>query len=82
MREFRPPDDGGFSRLPEGLTVRHVLQQAGANAICTARITRGHSTQSEVPTTTIDNTVDAIHETGGRAEAIMWDHTDTEAVWG
>jgi len=36
--------------------------------------------QSELPTTTIEATVDAIHETRGRAEAILCDHTDTASV--
>ena len=56
------------------------LAQAGAYVICTARSTRGHSTQSELPATTIDDTVDAIHAAGGRAETIRCDHTDTASV--
>ncbi|MFN2136396.1 MAG: SDR family NAD(P)-dependent oxidoreductase, partial [Candidatus Promineifilaceae bacterium] len=49
------------------------LAQAGAYVICTGRSTRGHSTQGEVPATTIDATVDAIAEAGGKAEAIRCD---------
>lgn len=63
-----------------GKAVALELAQAGAHVICTARSTRGHSTQSELPATTIDDTVDAIHEAGGRAEAIACDHTDTTSV--
>src|SRR5687767_17621 len=63
-----------------GKAVALELAQAGAHVICTARSTRGHSTQSELPATTIDDTVDAIHEAGGSAEAIMCDHTDIAAV--
>jgi NAD(P)-dependent dehydrogenase (short-subunit alcohol dehydrogenase family) len=63
-----------------GKAVAMELAQAGAHVICTARSTRDHSTQSELPTTTIEATVDAIHETRGRAEAIMCDHTDTASV--
>jgi len=63
-----------------GKAVALELAQAGAHVICTARSTRGHSTQSELPATTIDDTVDAIHEAGGSAEAIMCDHTDIASV--
>jgi NAD(P)-dependent dehydrogenase (short-subunit alcohol dehydrogenase family) len=63
-----------------GKAVALELAQAGAHVICTARSTRGHSTQSELPATTIDDTVDAIHEAGGRAESIVCDHTDTASV--
>jgi NAD(P)-dependent dehydrogenase (short-subunit alcohol dehydrogenase family) len=56
------------------------LAQAGAHVICSARSTRGHSTQSKLPATTIDDTVDAIHEAGGRADAIVCDHTDIASV--
>src|SRR5687768_4791551 len=63
-----------------GKAVALELAQAGAHVICTARSTRGHSTQSELPATTIDDTVDAIHEAGGSAEAIMCDHTDSASV--
>src|SRR5690242_19915424 len=63
-----------------GKAVALELAQAGAYVICTARSTRGHSTQNELPSTTIDDTVDAIRETGGRAEAIMCDHTDIASV--
>jgi NAD(P)-dependent dehydrogenase (short-subunit alcohol dehydrogenase family) len=63
-----------------GKAVALELAQAGVHVICTARSTRGHSTQSELPTTTIDDTVDAIHETSGSAEAIRCDHTDTASV--
>ena len=63
-----------------GKAVAIELAQAGAHVICTARSTRDHSTQSELPTATIEATVDAIHEAGGRAEAIMCDHTDIASV--
>ncbi|MEZ4539482.1 MAG: SDR family NAD(P)-dependent oxidoreductase [Chloroflexota bacterium] len=63
-----------------GKAVALELAQAGAYVICTARSTRGHSTQSELPATTIDDTVDAIREAGGKAEAIPCDHTDVVAV--
>ena len=63
-----------------GKAVALELAQAGAHVICTARSTRDHSTHSELPATTIDDTVDAIHEAGGRAESIMCDHTDTASV--
>ncbi len=63
-----------------GKAVALELAQAGAYVICTARSTRGHSTQSELPATTIDDTVDAVHEAGGKAEAIQCDHTDATAV--
>jgi NAD(P)-dependent dehydrogenase (short-subunit alcohol dehydrogenase family) len=63
-----------------GKAVAIELAQAGAHVICTARSTRDHSTQSELPTATIEATVDAIHETRGRAEAFMCDHTDTASV--
>jgi NAD(P)-dependent dehydrogenase (short-subunit alcohol dehydrogenase family) len=63
-----------------GKAVALELAQTGAHVICTARSTRGHSTQRELPTTTIDDTVDAIHKAGGSAEAIMCDHTDIESV--
>ena len=63
-----------------GKAVALELAQAGAHVIVTGRSTSGHSTQSEVPATTIDATVDAIHEAGGKAEAVKCDHTDTAAV--
>ena len=63
-----------------GKAVALELAQAGAYVICTARSTRGHSTQSELPATTIDDTVDAVNETGGKAESIPCDHTDATAV--
>jgi len=63
-----------------GKAVALELAQAGAHVICSARSTRGHSTQSKLPATTIDDTVDAIHEAGGRAEAIVCDHTDIASV--
>lgn len=63
-----------------GKAVALELAQAGAHVICTARSTRGHSTQRKLPATTIDDTVDAIHEAGGRAEAIVCDHTDIASV--
>src|SRR5581483_8919277 len=63
-----------------GKAVALELAQAGAYVICTARSTRGHSTQTQLPATTIDDTVDAIHAAGGRAEAIACDHTDPASV--
>lgn len=63
-----------------GKAVALELGQDGAHVICTARSTRDHSTQSELPATTIDATVDLIHETGGKAEGIACDHTDAAAV--
>jgi NAD(P)-dependent dehydrogenase (short-subunit alcohol dehydrogenase family) len=63
-----------------GKAVALELAQAGAHVICTARSIRGHSTQSKLPATTIDDTVDSIHKAGGRAEAIMCDHTDIASV--
>ena len=36
--------------------------------------------KAELPATTIDDTVDAVHEAGGRAEAVQCDHTDAVAV--
>jgi NAD(P)-dependent dehydrogenase (short-subunit alcohol dehydrogenase family) len=63
-----------------GKTVALELAQAGAYVIVTGRSTRGHSTQSEVPATTIDHTVDAIIEAGGKAEAVRCDHTNPAEV--
>ena len=63
-----------------GKAVALELAKAGAYVIVTGRSTRGHSTQSELPVTTIDDTVDAVHEAGGKAEAVKCDHTDTAAV--
>jgi len=63
-----------------GKAVALELAQAGAHVICTARGIRGHSTQSKLPATTIDDAVDSIHKAGGRAEAIMCDHTDIASV--
>jgi NAD(P)-dependent dehydrogenase (short-subunit alcohol dehydrogenase family) len=63
-----------------GKAVALELAQAGAHIICTARSTRGHSTQDKLPATTIDDTVDDIHAAGGSAEAIACDHTDPAAV--
>jgi NAD(P)-dependent dehydrogenase (short-subunit alcohol dehydrogenase family) len=63
-----------------GKAVALELAQTGAHVIVTGRSTRDHSTQSDLPATTIDDTVDAIHEAGGKAEAIKCDHTDTAAV--
>ena len=63
-----------------GKAVALELAQAGAHVIVTGRSTRGHSTQSELPATTIDDTVDSIHESGGKAEAVRCDHTDTTSV--
>ncbi len=63
-----------------GKAVALELAQAGAYVIVTGRSTRGHSTQSELPATTIDDTVDAVHEAGGKAESVQCDHTDDVAV--
>ncbi len=63
-----------------GKAVALELAQAGAYVIVTGRSTRGHSTQRELPATTIDDTVDTVHEAGGKAEAIQCDHTDPAAV--
>jgi NAD(P)-dependent dehydrogenase (short-subunit alcohol dehydrogenase family) len=63
-----------------GKAVALELAQAGAHVIVTGRSTRGHSTQSELPGTTIDATVDAIHEAGGEAEAVECDHSEVAAV--
>ncbi len=63
-----------------GRAVALELAQAGAYVIVTGRSTRGHSTQSALPDTTIDATVDAVHEAGGSAEAVRCDHTDPAAV--
>lgn len=56
------------------------LARAGAYVIVTGRSTRDHSTQSKLPTTTIDDTVDAIRDIGREAEAVKCDHTDATAV--
>ncbi len=63
-----------------GKAVALELAQAGAYVIVTGRSTRGHSTQSGLPATTIDDTVDAIHAAGGKAEAVRCDHTKPAAV--
>ncbi len=63
-----------------GKAVALELAQAGAHVIVTGRSTSGHSTQSKLPATTIDDTVDAVHEAGGKAEAVKCDHTDPAAV--
>ena len=63
-----------------GKAVALELAQAGAYVIVTGRSTRGHSTQSALPATTIDDTVEAVHEAGGEAEAVKCDHTDAAAV--
>jgi NAD(P)-dependent dehydrogenase (short-subunit alcohol dehydrogenase family) len=63
-----------------GKAVALELAQAGAYVIVTGRSTRGQSTQSELPAATIDDTVDAIRESGGKAEAFKCDHTDTASV--
>jgi NAD(P)-dependent dehydrogenase (short-subunit alcohol dehydrogenase family) len=63
-----------------GKAVAVELAKAGAYVIVTGRSTRGHSTQSEVPGTTIDATVDAVQDVGGKAEAVKCDHTDAAAV--
>lgn len=51
------------------------LARAGAFVICTARSTRGHSTQEALPHTTVDDTLAAIRAAGGVGEAIRCDHT-------
>lgn len=56
------------------------LALAGAFLICTARSTRGHSTQVKLPNATIDDTLDAIHAAGGQGVAIRCDHTDPAQV--
>lgn len=63
-----------------GKAVALELAQAGAHVIVTGRSTSGHSTQSELPATTIDATVDAIHGAGGKAEAFKCDHSDNAEV--
>jgi NAD(P)-dependent dehydrogenase (short-subunit alcohol dehydrogenase family) len=63
-----------------GKAVALELAQVGAHVIVTGRSTRGHSTQRELPATSIDDTVDAIHEAGGMAEAVKCDHTEPESV--
>ena len=63
-----------------GKAVALELAQTGAHVIVTGRSTSGRSTQSKLPATTIDATVDAILEAGGKAEAVKCDHTDTAAV--
>lgn len=65
-----------------GKAVALELAQAGAHVICTARSTRGHSTQPKLPGTTVESTADAILAAGGRAEAIACDHTDEVQVEG
>lgn len=56
------------------------LAQAGAYVIATARSTRGHSTQEQLPNSTIDDTLDAIRAAGGQGEAVQCDHTDPAQV--
>lgn len=63
-----------------GKAVALELAKAGAHVIVTGRSTSGHSTQSEVPTTTIDATVEEIRDGGGKAEAVRCDHTDASDV--
>ena len=63
-----------------GKAVALELAQAGAHVIVTGRSTSDHSTQSGLPATTIEATVDAVHKAGGKAEAVKCDHTDTAAV--
>ena len=46
-----------------GKAVALELAQAGAQLICTARSTRGHSTQDKLPATTIDDTVNPLGST-------------------
>ena len=63
-----------------GKAVALELARAGATVICTARSTRGHCTQSALPDTMIEDTVEEIHEAGGEAEAYRCDHTDVASV--
>ena len=63
-----------------GKAVALELAQAGVYVIVTGRSTSIHSTHSEVPGTTIDATVAAIHAAGGQAEAVKCDHTDVASV--
>ena len=63
-----------------GKAIALELAQADAHVICTARSTRWHSTQSELPDTTVEATADAIIEAGGRAQAIVCDHSDSAQV--
>lgn len=56
------------------------LAAAGAHVVCTARSTRGHSTQAALPDTTVDDTADAIYAASGSAEAFACDHTDAAQV--
>lgn len=56
------------------------LAQAGALVVCTARSIRGQSTESRLPDTTIDDTLDAIQAAGGQGEAIQCDQTDPAQV--
>jgi NAD(P)-dependent dehydrogenase (short-subunit alcohol dehydrogenase family) len=63
-----------------GKAVALELAGAGAHVIVTGRSTRGHSTQEEVPNTTIDATVEQVHKAGGMAEAVKCDHTDPGQV--
>lgn len=63
-----------------GKAVALELAKAGAYVIVTGRSTRGYSTQKKLPTTTIDDTVDEIYRSGGSAESIKCDHTDSTAV--
>ncbi len=63
-----------------GKAIALEVAQAGAHVICTARSTRGHSTQSELPDTTIEATADAIRAAGGSAAAVVCDHIDLAQV--
>ena len=63
-----------------GKAIALELAAAGAHVVCTARSTRGHSTQKNLPDTTIDDTVDSILASGGSAESFACDHTDPEQV--
>lgn len=63
-----------------GKAVALELAAAGAHVIVTGRSTAGHSTQLEVPGTTIDATVDEIRTAGGKADPVQCDHTDPAAV--
>lgn len=63
-----------------GKAVALEFAKEGAYVIATGRSTSGHSTQSSLPGTTIDATVDEVHEAGGGAESVKCDHTDPAAV--
>jgi NAD(P)-dependent dehydrogenase (short-subunit alcohol dehydrogenase family) len=63
-----------------GKAVALELALAGAYVIVTGRSTRGHSTLSALPATTIDDTLDEILAAGGEGRAVRCDHSDPAAV--